>query len=161
MIYASWELLYTQAPGGVDTRSIFTFDLDFRSLFQIDPDRQVVLAYAAVAGHRSDAVPANINYSPTQARLIGRFNETFNIGLVPSAPAAGIPNWAVTPFPGISFSEFAPFRAPETSKILMPATFQVELQRGQSASQLSAGDTVRFLLTLGYRRSVVNKSWNT
>jgi len=155
MIFASWEIDYTLAGGTQNTEDELTFDIDFRSLYQINPEHKVVLGFCGVNGYAKDAGNTNINSWPARARLIGSFNETSNVLNVPNPLIAGL---VVTPFPGIVFGEDSPFYPPKDSRILMPANFQIALQLG-SFSQGAVGDFVHFSLTIGYEIELNGKRW--
>jgi len=147
MIFASFDYLYTTTGLGQDTSQYLLIDLDFRSLYQINPDQLVTLKYAAVAALRRDASNATLQgWGSTQARLIGSFNETRNIvATIPGGP----PGQTIAPFDGIAFTGFAPFVARPGARILMPPTFQIEFRQGMQA-QVTSGDTIRLWFTIGY-----------
>jgi len=148
MILASFEFLYTTAGAGQDTSQYLFVDLDFRSLYQINPDHLITLKYAAISALRRDALNATLSgWGSTQARLVGQFNETRNI--VATIPGGGPVGQTVVPFDGIAFNGFAPFVARPGAKILMPPTFQLEFRQGMQV-QTAAGDDIRAWFTIGY-----------
>jgi len=146
MIFASFEYLITVDVAPVDTRQFQTVDLDFRALYQI-ADKLVILGYASIGGQSKDIGNASLINADVFARLLGDFNETRNI--VGSPVLIANTTQTVTPFNGIVFTSSAPFRAPEGFKILMPATFQIEFQRGNSL-QNQINDDMRIFFTIGY-----------
>jgi len=149
MIFASFIYEYINTAPLGNTIDTVLIDMDFRSLYQINPDHLVVLGYASVAGQRKDAAGVNVNVANTYAcRLIGNFNETFN---VPATIVSPIRNGqTVTLFNGITFNDGAPFVAPPDAQILMPASFQVEFDPG-GFLQIIVNDSLRVMVTIGYK----------
>lgn len=145
MIFASFEYTMTVVVG-VDTRVFQRVNLDFQALYQI-ADKLVILGYASIAGQSVDAGAANLINADIFARLIGDFNETRNIVATPVLIANT--TQTVVPFNGIVFDSESPFRAPKGAKILMPATFQIEFQRGNSLQNV-VNDSLRIFFTIGY-----------
>jgi len=144
MIFSSF--LYEFIRGAVgDTNDIVVIDMDFRALYQIS-DKLVILGFASLSGQRKDAGGFNVNDNSYAVRLIGNFNETNNIVATVAVPRVGD---SIVLYNGISFSSTAPFYAPKDSKILMPATFQVEFDPS-SLAQSAAGDSIRVCATIGY-----------
>ena len=87
--------------------------------------------------------------TPILSRLIGDFNQSFNIVATLATLPLPNPTFVITQFPGITFSDVGPFVAPANSQILMPATFQLSFQTG-TLPQAVAGDDLRVWFTLGY-----------
>jgi len=145
MIFASFQYDMVVVLG-IDTRIEQTIDFDFRALYQIS-DKVVTLGYASIAGQSRDASNANLINADVIARLIGDFNETRNLVGVPVLIANT--TQTVTPFNGITFASSAPFRAPEGAKILMPASFSLEFQRGNSLENV-VNDNLFIWITIGY-----------
>lgn len=147
MIFASFRFLYIRPSSGGNTNTQVIIDLDFRSLYQINPDHLVVLGYASVSGMRKDVTGATLTGPETvQARLIGNFNETFNVLAVVNAPRVGDD---IIPFNGIAFNQGAPFVAPPNAQILMPPTFQLEINPSNSFGT-GTGDTWKVIFSIGY-----------
>jgi len=147
MIFASFEYSFVidAIPAG-RTTAFHTLDMDFRSLYQINPDSEIYLKYASIVANLEDAGLGTLQNFRLMARLIGNFNETRNIVAAVVAPSAGE---TVVGFSGICFNMGGPFVAPDRANILMPATFQVEFKAGSQA-QTAAGDFIRLWLTIGY-----------
>jgi len=147
MIFASFEysLIIDVVPLG-RTTDFHTINLDFRSLYQINPDHEIFLQYASIAGNLEDAGLGTLQNFRLMARLIGNFNETRNI--IPTITAPLVQE-TVVGFSGIAFSMGGPFVAPPHSNILMPANFTCEFKAGSQA-QTAAGDFIRVWITLGY-----------
>jgi len=146
MIFASFRYIFVKGASG-DTRDTVLIDMDFRSLYQINPDHLVLLGYASLVGQRQDATGSSVSGGAEYAcRLIGNFNETFNVdaSIVVARTGDGI-----ALFNGIAFSSQAPFLAPAGAQILMPATFQVEFQPSSQGQNIS-GDDITILCTIGY-----------
>jgi len=147
MIFASFRYTFLRQASG-DTRDTVLIDMDFRSLYQINPDHLVLLGYASVTGTRKDAtgssVPQGMDFA---CRLIGNFNETFNV--VPTIVLPVRPNDDIALFNGIAFSNYSPFVAPPDAQILMPPSFQVEMDPSSSGQSIS-GDDMVLLCTIGY-----------
>jgi len=147
MIFASFRYTFLRQASS-DTRLTVLIDMDFRSLYQINPDHLVLLGYAAVAGTRKDATGSSVIGGLEYAcRLIGNFNETFNVDAVINLPAR--PDDAIALYAGICFSSQAPFVAPPGAQILMPPTFQVEMDPSSQGQSIS-GDDITLLCTIGY-----------
>jgi len=147
MIFASFRYTFLRQASG-DTRDTVLIDMDFNALYQHIPDQLVLLGYASVVGTRKDAtgssVPGGLEFA---CRLIGNFNETFNVPATIVLPAR--PDDAIALFNGICFSSQAPFVAPPRAQILMPPSFQVEMDPS-SAGQSISGDDITLLCTIGY-----------
>jgi len=127
---------------------LFTIGMSFNSLYQINPEHLVLLGYASITGTRKDftgsAVPGGMEFS---CRLLGNFNETYNVPVTIDSVARAVD--AVELFSGISFNESTPFVAPRGAQILMPPTFQVEVNPS-STNQAVTGDFMVVLCTIGY-----------
>jgi len=145
MIFASFEYDFVVVAAG-RTTDFHTLDMDFRSLYQINPDHEIFLKYASIVANLEDAGLGTLQNFRCMARLIGNFNETRNILAAVVAPSAGE---TVVQFDGICFAMAGPFVAPDNSRILMPATFQLEFKAGSQA-QTAAGDFIRVWITIGY-----------
>jgi len=148
MIFATFRYFFDRPGGGGNTANPVTVDLDFRSLYQINPDHLVVLGYASITGMRRDVAGASvIGPEALAARLLGNFNETFNVlASITVAPRAGE---TVAPFNGIAFNQGAPFVAPPKAQILMPPTFQLQfIPTGTFGT--GTGDTWEVFFTIGY-----------
>lgn len=147
MIFASfqYELIIDVVPVG-RTTDFHTVNMDFRSIYQINPDHEIFLKYASIAGNLEDAGLGTLQNFRLMARLIGNFNETRNI--LPTITVPLVQETAVG-FSGIAFSMGGPFVAPDRSNILMPSTFQVEFKAGSQA-QTAAGDFITVWFTIGY-----------
>jgi len=156
MIFASFIYDFIRAGVG-NTIDTVLIDMDFRSLYQINPDHLVVLGYASVAGQRKDFGGLNVNVSNTYAcRLIGNFNETFNVPATIVSPIRAGDSIAL--FNGITFNDGAPFVAPPDAQILMPPSFQVEFDPG-GFIQVVNGDRLRVMVSIGYKIVKKNHSW--
>jgi len=145
MIFASFEYSFVVVAAG-RTTDFHLLDMDFRSLYQINPDHEIFLKYASIVANLEDAGLGTLQNFRCMARLIGNFNETRNILAAVVAPSAGE---TVVGFDGIAFAMAGPFVAPDRSNILMPATFQLEFKVGSQA-QTAAGDFIRVWITIGY-----------
>jgi len=145
MIIASFEYSFVVVAAG-RTTDFHTIDLDFRSLYQINPDHEIFLKYASIVANLEDAGLGTLQNFRCMARLLGNFNETRNIVPTITAPLAGE---TVTIFNGIAFAMAGPFVAPDRSQILMPATFNIEFKVGSQA-QTAAGDFIRVWISIGY-----------
>jgi len=147
MILASFEysFIIDVVPLG-RTTDFHTVNMDFRSLYQINPDHEIFLKYASIVGNLEDAGLGTLQNFRLMARLIGNFNETRNI--LPTITAPEVQE-TVVGFSGVAFNMGGPFVAPDNSKILMPQTFQIEFKAGSQA-QTAAGDFIRVWMTIGY-----------
>jgi len=147
MIFASFRYTYLRQASG-DTRDKVTIGMDFNALYQHIPDQLVLLGYASITGSRKDAtgssVPQGMDFA---CRLIGNFNETFNVPATIVLPAR--PDDAIELFNGIAFNNYSPFVAPPGAQILMPPTFQVEFDPSSSGQAIS-GDALTVMCTIGY-----------
>ena len=155
MIFSSFLYEFTRGAVG-DTNEIVTINLSFRALYQINPDHIITLGFASLCGQRKDAGGFNVNENSYAVRLIGKFNETRNIDVSISVPRVGD---SINLFDGIGFSSTAPFYAPNDSRILMPADFQIEFDPS-SLSQVANGDTIRVICTIGYDLELNGKKFN-
>lgn len=146
MIFSSfqWDLL--RAAGSPDTFATFSVNMDFRSIYQINQDQLIVLGYASITGVNTDAASSNLTVTDVRARLIGGFNETYNIVVTETAAQIGV---TITPFSGITFNNRSPFKADPHYQILMPPTFVLEFQTGHVA-QNAINDRVQFWVSIGY-----------
>lgn len=149
MIFNSWVFLYTKTAGFANTEIEWTVDMNLRSLYQINPDQLVYLKRASIVVVRHDIGAAQVAYTPVLTRLIGDFNQSFNIIATLETPPLPNPNFIITPFPGIVFSDVGPFVANPGDNILMPASFQLAFQTG-TLPQNVPGDDIRIIFTLGY-----------
>ena len=147
MIFASFEFNFVRPASGGNTSLARTIDLDFRSLYQINPEHLVVLGYASITGMRRDIAGGTLpEANELIARLIGNFNETFNVIGAIVAPRTGD---TLVPFNGIAINQGAPFIAPPNSQILMPPTFQIEF--GPSGFiQTATNDSFKVFFSIGY-----------
>jgi hypothetical protein len=146
MIFSSFFYEYLVQAGG-NSNATVTIDMNFRALYQINPDSLIVLGYAGISGMRKDLGGLNVNSSEAfRCRLIGKFNETRNVGFTISVPRAGE---TITGFDGIAFGSNYAFYAPRGSRILMPPTFQLEFEPS-SLAQTQVNDAMRVNFTLGY-----------
>jgi len=139
MIIRSFQHVFVSPGLGLQTSQEYFLDLDFRGLYQINPDHLVILKYASIVGLREDATFSAVNDTIMMA------NETRNITVTPVVPA----NTTITDFDGIAFSDSAPFRAVESDMILMPPTFQISFRKGGN-SQAVLGDNMTTWISIGY-----------
>jgi len=154
MIIRSFQHVFVSPGLGLQTSQEYFLDLDFRALYQINPDKLVILKYASIVGLREDATFSAVNDTIMMARLIGNFNETRNITVTPVVPA----NTTITDFDGITFSDSAPFRAVPDDLILMPAEFQISFRKGGN-SQAVLGDNMTTWISIGYDIVEKNRSF--
>ncbi len=146
MILASFRYFHQITLTTGNTRDTINIDLDFRGLYQINPDHLLTLKYASINGLRKDAGGGNYQDN-MKCRLIGDFNETRNIIATLVSPI--FTNQTLEPFNGIAFTRNAPFDAPKGARILMPPTFQIEFSFGTFNQQVN-GDNIEVFFTIGY-----------
>lgn len=139
-----------------NTRAAVLIQLDFTSLYQINPEHQIVLKYASIALLRQDAGAGDFSDPTSLVRLIGRFNETRNVVATIIDPIRT--TQSVVPFDGIAFNHSSPFVAPKDSKILMPPTFQIEFTIG-TFNQGAIGDHLEVYFTIGYDLAIRNPNF--
>jgi len=149
MIYNSWQFNYVKAAGFANTEIEWVIDMNLQSLYQINPEQLVLLKSCDIVAIRHDLGGSQVAYTPILSRLIGDFNQSFNIVATLATLPLPNPTFVITQFAGITFSDVGPFIAPKNAQILMPATFQLAFQTG-TLPQAVAGDDIRVWFTLGY-----------